>query len=509
MQKSTARQKMGLRYSLITASLLAASTAIGYLFQLLHVPETNIVVVYLLSVILTSRLTKGYLFGIACSFLATMAFNYFFTQPYFTFSINDISYLITFTIMTITAILTSALTSKAKENESKALEKESTANALYQLTSQLSGAADLSEITGIIVRVVSQFLTCSAACLSINSDGTPEPTFLQQTDSGTLIHRELRDGDQLMKALNRSGESYHIGSEFYDLPIYGGGNLLAVLRIPKETGETLTQAQQQQLRMMMESAALAIDRYRNVQAKTLLKEEAARERYRGNLLRSISHDLRTPLASIMGSGEMLMDMTSPDDPRHDLAKDIYKDAGWLHALVENILNLTRLQDGKQPLHKQMEAVEEVIGAAVLAVEKRAPDHEITIHIPDEVLLVPMDAKLIQQVLINLLDNAVKHTPPGGEISVTAFADKVNHQAVLTVADRGSGIAESDLPHLFQMFYTTREKGADAQRGIGLGLTICESIVNAHKGTLSAKNRAGGGAEFTVTLPMEVPSDAHP
>ena len=155
------------------------------------------------------------------------------------------------------------------------------------------------------------------------------------------------------------------------------------------------------------------------------------------------------------------------------------------------------------MNKQMEAVEEVISVAVMAIGKRAPEREIAVHIPDSVMLVPMDAKLIDQVLVNLLDNAVKHTPPEGEISVTVIENKEEEAAVFTVADRGMGIAPVDLSHVFQMFYTTHEKGADSQRGVGLGLAICESIVKAHGGTISAQNRRGGGAEFTFTLPLEV------
>lgn len=141
-----------------------------------------------------------------------------------------------------------------------------------------------------------------------------------------------------------------------------------------------------------------------------------------------------------------------------------------------------------------------MGAAVAAIGKRAPEREIGVHIPEDVWMVPMDAKLVGQVLVNLLDNAVKHTRPEEEISVTAREG--DGLAVFTVADGGTGISPEDLPHVFQMFYTTKGTGPDARRGIGLGLAICESIVTAHGGTIRAENRAGGGAAFTFTLPME-------
>ena len=252
---------------------------------------------------------------------------------------------------------------------------------------------------------------------------------------------------------------------------------------------------------MLESTALAMDRLRVMKERIRTREEANQERYRGNLLRAISHDLRTPLAGIMGTSEVIMDMTEKDDARFSLVEGIYKDADWLHSLVENILSLTRLQDGRLTLNKQPEAVEEVIGAAVLTIGKRAPEREIAVQIPDDLLMVPMDARLIGQVLVNLLANAVKHTQPGEEICVTVFKD--NDFAVFTVADRGTGISERDLPHVFQMFYTTQGKGPDAKRGSGLGLAICESIVTAHGGGIHVQNRTDGkGAEFTFTLPLK-------
>ena len=198
-----------------------------------------------------------------------------------------------------------------------------------------------------------------------------------------------------------------------------------------------------------------------------------------------------------------MDMTQKDDVRYNLAEGIHKEAKWLHSLVENILNLTRLQDGRLTLSKQTEAVEEVVGSAVSHIQRSCPEREITVSVPDELLLVPMDAKLIEQVLINLLENAVKHTLPEQEISVSVTADKANNYIVFTVADRGEGIDPVDLPNIFQMFYTSGLKHADSQYGIGLGLSICDAIIKAHGGSIEAQNRTEGqGAVFIFKLPME-------
>jgi two-component system sensor histidine kinase KdpD len=255
---------------------------------------------------------------------------------------------------------------------------------------------------------------------------------------------------------------------------------------------------------MIESTGLAMDRFMTSEQRLKEREEATQERYRGNLLRSISHDLRTPLSGIMGTTEMLMDMTESHDPRYSLLENIHNDANWLHSLVENILNLTRLQEGKLILNKQMETVEEVIGSAVNRISQRAPKHEITVSVPDELFFVPMDAKLIEQVLVNLLDNSIKHTLAKAEISVSVKKEENTNSAVFVVKDKGTGISTEELPYIFEMFYTSRMKRPDVKSGIGLGLAICDTIIKAHGGTIKAMNRSEcPGTEIIFTLPLEV------
>ena len=494
---------MVLRRALITMFCVTAATAVGGLFRSMQFPETNIVVVYILSVLLAARYTAGYFYGIAATIIATAAFNYFFTEPYFTFSVNDPTYFVTFAIMAVTSVITSALTSKVLQNTLAAQENEAETRALYQLTSHLTDAKDIPDIVGITVSTISHIMNCRAACLCFDENGVPKQTFIQQKSADEQVRRSVADGAAIQHRIENLRMAYDIGVEFFDWPIYGRDAILGVMRIPSETARLMNDAQTRMLRSMIESAALAMDRFRSAQERIKSREEMTQERYRANLLRAISHDLRTPLSGIMGTSEMLMGMTDRTDGRYALAEGIYKDADWLHSLVENILSLTSLQDGKLILNKQMEAVEEVIGAAVVAIGKRAPEYEVTVHIPNDVLLVPMDARLINQVLVNLLDNAVKHTRPGNDISVSVSEDRAIGRAVFSVSDSGTGIAEADLPHIFQMFYTTRGLEADAQRGVGLGLAICESIIKAHGGAISARNRREtSGAEFIFTLPME-------
>lgn len=224
---------------------------------------------------------------------------------------------------------------------------------------------------------------------------------------------------------------------------------LAVIMIDRKVSEQEISSNKKLIHFMIENISLALERIEITIERVRDRQRMERERERANLLRAISHDLRTPLSGIMGSAEMLMDMTEKDDNRQKLLKGIYQDADWLKSLVENILSLTRLQDGKILVHKEMEALEEVIACAVAHIEKNYPDREIQVEIPEDFRMVPMDAKLIEQVI-----------------------------------------------------YTSRTRAADVRKGIGLGLTICETVVNAHGGTITGRNREDGkGAEFIFTLPL--------
>ncbi|MDF2930322.1 MAG: integral rane sensor signal transduction histidine kinase [Anaerospora sp.] len=373
-----------------------------------------------------------------------------------------------------------SITAYAKQKAAEAREKEAGTKILYTLTNHLTDAADIRDIAGIATNAIGKMLNNNVGCLWFDANGKQEQIAANFAD----------------------------GMEFYDWPINGRETTLGIIRVPQKAAKTMSESQTRMLHAMIESTALAMDRFRAIEQRIKFNEEIAQERFRGNLLRSISHDLRTPLSGIIGTSEMLLNMTAEDDPRYLLMAGIHKDANWLHSLVENILSLTRLQDGKLVLNKQEEAAEEVVGAAIRHISRHYPEHEIAVSVPEELLLVPMDAKLIRQVLINLLDNAIKHTTIEDEIRVAVTEDAEKNCAVFSVRDGGEGIAASELPNIFQMFYTSRVKHSDAQPGIGLGLPICDAVIKAHGGSIEAHNRSNEpGVEFIFTLPLEVKEHA--
>ena len=486
MRKDRKQRMIRHLYSaLLSIVLIAAATAVGTLFRAAGFPETNIVIIYMLAVLLCARFTTGFVYGLAVSVIATAAFNFFFTAPYHSLQVYDPDYLVTFAVMTTVSLLTSALTSRVKKSVLEIALREKETQALYVLTNRLSETESTEEIARVTVESIRDVFQTRAELIWFDDSGISETALTQRLED--------TDGDCLTDGENCIW------------PINGRESRLGLLRIPAEAGQQLGKNQKKLLWSMLECAALAVDQFRAAQERLRYREESEHERYRGNLLRAISHDLRTPLSGIMGTSEMIRDMSREDDPRHALAQGIWDDADWLRSLVENILNLTRLEDGRLVLQKQPEAVEEIIANALEHIAKRAPEREIGVDIPEDLLLVPMDARLIVQVLVNLLDNAIKHTAPEREIRIAVQRDGTD--AVFCVADRGDGISPEDLPYIFRTFYTSRHNRADAKRGIGLGLAICDAIVKAHGGTIRAENRTDGGALFRFTLPMELAENA--
>ena len=486
MRKDRKQRMIRHLYSaLLSIVLIAAATAVGILFRAAGFPETNIVIIYMLAVLLCARFTTGFVYGLAVSVIATAAFNFFFTAPYHSLQVYDPDYLVTFAVMTTVSLLTSALTSRVKKSVLEIALREKETQALYVLTNRLSETESTEEIARVTVESIRDVFQTRAELIWFDDSSISETALTQRLED--------TDGDCLTDGENCIW------------PINGRESRLGLLRIPAEAGQQLGKNQKKLLWSMLECAALAVDQFRAAQERLRYREESEHERYRGNLLRAISHDLRTPLSGIMGTSEIIRDMSQEDDPRHALAQGIWDDADWLRSLVENILNLTRLEDGRLVLQKQPEAVEEIIANALEHIAKRAPEREIGVDIPEDLLLVPMDARLIVQVLVNLLDNAIKHTAPEREIRIAVQRDGTD--AVFCVADRGDGISPEDLPYIFRTFYTSRHNRADAKRGIGLGLAICDAIVKAHGGTIRAENRTDGGALFRFTLPMEVAENA--
>lgn len=486
------------RNIIVCIGIFSMTTILGLGFRQMGFTEPNIVVIYILAVLLAARFTEGYYYGILFSIVSVLGFNYYFTEPYYTLDVYDPNYFVTFAIMAITSGITSTLTSKEKLYTQKAEEKERESRALYTLTNQLSDAESRDKIIQIALSNVHDLLQLDVGLIYFESK--ERQVFIQQTATGQ-VHRTTEETKELWNLMQNLRTEFAEENGYIDFPINGKERLLGVLRIEKRTSLEIIQQKNRLLHSMLENVGMALDRMIAMNDRIHDHEAITRERYRANLLRAISHDLRTPLAGIMGTAELLMNMTDKEDRRYAMMWGIYEDADWLHSLVENILSLTRLQDGKMVVKKELEALEEVIASAVSHIEKIYKGREIEVRLPDDFHLVPMDARLIEQVITNLLDNAVKHTEKTEKIDIAVSYSK--QYAVVCVQDEGKGIDKKDRSNIFQMFYTTQTKSADAKKGIGLGLAICETVIKAHGGSITGRNRKDKkGAEFIFKLPLQ-------
>ena len=510
---------------LMTAAIFAAASLIGYVFYRAGFPDASIALVYLLAVLFSVRQTSSFLAGLITSIAATFIFNYFFAEPRFTLTVNDPNYYVTFLTMTVTALVVSTLTARMRRDARTAREREQEAKAIYMLTNRLSDAPDMGAIAEIAAESVGEGLCCSAGCLCFSADGVPEQTYVYQPygSERALIHREPEEKEALVFRLNHIQGDHDEGEEFFDWPLFSGEDILGVIRIDRKDAAAMDASQHRMLRSMIDSIALAMDRLRTSEQRIQSREEAVRERYRANLLRSISHDIRTPLTGIIGTSEMLRARLEEQSEESRMAEHISKDAEWLHSLVENILTLTRLQDQDLQISTEMEVAEEIVGGAVGRVAELHPEYDIEVELPEELLMAPMDAKLIEQVIINLLENSIKHSPAGSTVTVSLSrgaalwmlqtekarkaASDWQNMITISVRDCGSGINENDIPHIFELFYSAGQSKAGEKRSFGLGLTICETIVLAHQGVIAARNREDGrGAEFAFSLPMKKGDD---
>jgi two-component system sensor histidine kinase KdpD len=288
-------------------------------------------------------------------------------------------------------------------------------------------------------------------------------------------------------------------SRAYFQPIKGQNGVLGVIGIALPNGYRIPEGQRVFPETVGAQIALVIEREQMYEKQQCAKMEAERERLRGDLLRSVSHDLRTPLAGILGAASTVNENYDqlPDEVRKDFLQGICADAEWLNHMVDNILSMTRFSEGRIVLHKEMEAVEELVAGAVSRIRKRAKNNEIAVSMPDELIMIPVEGTLIEQVMVNLIDNAVKHTPEHSKVRVTVEKDAGS--VVFSVSDNGLGIPEEEFPLVFDRFYTSRQ-ARQGRRGFGLGLAICKSIVEAHGGSITACNGPHGGAVFRFALP---------
>jgi two-component system sensor histidine kinase KdpD len=498
-----------LRYGAALATVMLCSCAAALVRSFFEhanavLAESNLVMVYLAGVILTAaRFGRGP--AVLASVLSVAAFDFFFVPPQFTFAVSDTQYLFTFAVMLGVALLFGSLTARIKTQAGDASLRERRTAALYAMARQLSSSRGTLRLLEITVRHIADDFSCDVIGLMPDAAGRLEV----MAGSAAAFSLSARERGVAQWVFD-TGQSAGLGTntlpsaEALYVPLNANRGPVGVLGIhPARLGSPLSSEQMNLLEAFASQAALAIECDRLADKAGAAQVQAETEKSRNALLSSVSHDLRTPLAGILGAASSLLEEDERLTPaaRRDLAESIHEESRRMSRLVGNLLEMTRLDAGAVQLKKEPCPVEEIIGSALTRLEKPLDGRQVSAHIPANFPPVPMDVILMEQVLVNLLENAAKHTPPGSAIEISAAV--ADHVAVLEVADHGPGLAAGDERRVFEKFYRGKTPGGTpgGTGGAGLGLSICKAAVEAHGGRISAENRAGGGAVFKITLPL--------
>ena len=488
-----------------TAGILLLCTLISIGFKHLEsVREENILMVYLTGVLLVNISTKGYGWGFFSSVVCVFAFNFFFTDPVWTFLVSDPNYIITFLIFLVISTLTGTLAKRLQQHADTAKRNERQARRLYEISKRYLNLTSVEEIALHALKILSEYqYRCILYLESDDKDGQGLRVVSFDGEDAKVadMNRDLAKWCFSHKEACGCGTGHYKNSSWQFTPLQSSNHVLGVASFYRGD-QKWSEDRSLFLNTVLSQAAMAIEREQLRLQQEEIRMEIEKEKLRSNLLRSISHDLRTPLTGIAGSTSFLMESFGEldRDTVKSLLSDITNDAMWLNNMVENLLNMTRIQDGRLLIQKQDEVVDDIVSEACGRAAKQQREHRLSIQMPDELLLVPMDGRLMVQVLVNLLDNAFQHTKPDSQILLRVFRQK--NEAVFEVSDNGGGIDPTLLPHIFESFVSSRTEKSDSSRGVGLGLSICKSVIEAHGGRITAQNNAHGGATFRFTLPLD-------
>ena len=497
-------EKPSARDYFLTVFIFAVCTFIGLLFQKLKFTDTNIVTIYILGVLVTSIVTDGYLCSIAGSFLSVVLFRFFLTEPRMSFHTYAVGYPVTFFIMLISSVLTGALAAKLKTHAKMSAQLAFRTQVLFdtdRLMQKAKGETEILDVTCTqLIRLLNRNITAYVVENGTLSGGKLFSEEKEDTED-FLIPEEQRIARWVYENRQRAGAStqYFPQAKCLYLAIRNGNSVYGVIGIPLQE-EILDSFEYSILLSVINECALAMENAKNATEKEKNAVLAKNEQLRADLLRAISHDLRTPLCSISGNADMLLSNSNRLDEttKHQIYTDIYDDSEWLIGVVENLLSITRLNDGRLKFKFTDQLLDEVISESLRHISRKHDDYKIVADC-EELVLTRMDVRLIIQVLVNLIDNAIKYTPSGSVICIRGI--KKDGKAQISVEDDGPGIPEEMKPHIFEMFYTGKTTVMDSHRSLGLGLALCHSIIEAHNGTLILTDHDPHGCNFIFTLPL--------
>lgn len=506
--KLNIKSKLTLRDLAISFFILTLATIISFIFFNLGFSESNIITLYILGVLITAILTENTLQSILSALISVLVFNFFFTDPRFTFNSYDAGYPVTFVIMFISAFLTGSLASKIKRQANQSAYTAYRTKILLETNQLLQQEVKKEGIIKVTAIQLSKLLNKNIIFYNSENNQLLEPVIFSPSEytydtSRFVTSNEKAVAQWVFKNNKHAGATTNTlgNSKCLYLAIRVNKRVYGVVGIALEN-DSLDALENNIMLSILGECAIALEnnfiRKQREEAATLAKNE----KLRANLLRSISHDLRTPLTSIFGNSEMLLKDNEiiSKEKKIQLYSDIHEDSLWLINLVENLLAATKIEDGTMSLNIKPELMEEVIDEALRHIKRKSINHFIKVTTSDEMLFAKMDSKLIIQVIINIVDNALKYTPDDSHININT--QKYEDMVLVEISDDGNGLSDEDKEKIFDMFYTVNNKIVDSKRSLGLGLALCKSIILAHGGEINVKDNKPCGTTFSFTLPLE-------
>jgi len=462
------------KYSLRLVIICIVSTIVSIAMNNMGIGKENTLMVFLVGVLTVTSVTRGYIYGAVAAILSVLLFNFFLTQPIHTLVISYSQDFILIVFFLIASLISSKMTSKFQHQTEVAKRNERTARLLYDIT---KGFLNVTGKENIVLKGINYI----------------------QDYVGNQCYVKLDSEENFFCTPGLS--EYVKNKDTYNIPIKGVANQIGTMEIVN-VKLPLSSENNMIIKTIIYQMAIVLDREFIYNEREKIKITMESERLKSTLLRSVSHDLRTPLTGIVGASELILDSYDNLDSKSikKLVTDIKEESLWLINSVQNILDMTRISEGKLTVNKDYEAVDDLINQALTHVPHITTSGRLHVLAPDDIILVMVDGRLMVQVLVNLLDNAFKHSGEDTQIFLKAYQDDEN--VIFEVADNGMGINLEISDTLFDGFVTHNKNIADGSRGVGLGLAICKAIVTAHNGKITASNKETGGAIFKISLPIE-------
>jgi two-component system sensor histidine kinase KdpD len=486
---------MGFELTRAAAIIVATTaTAVG-LRALFRIPDIEML--FLLGVVIVA-LTSSRQASVLAAVLAVLAYDFLFVPPPYTLDVADVRYLLTFAVIVGVGFVVSTLTRRLREGQRAAFVREHRASVLYTLTHALSSVADERAAGAACVEAAAAALDGEAVFLQVRGERL-DPVAASPAEAA-LAPPELEVAHWVLARGKPAGLGADILANETVLcaPVRAWGAVAAVVAVRPHGGRIPDADQRALLEAIGRQAALALDRIRASEEARQSSLRAEAEQLRSGLLSAVSHDFRTPLATVVGAATTLRDEGEALDAatRRELTEAICDEGERLERLVSNLLDMTRLDSGAVEPKREWVPLDEVIGSALGRLDRMLSGRRVTTTVPPEAAMVSIDPVLVEQLLVNLLENAAKYTPPGSEIDLVAAREGA--AVHLDVSDRGPGIPAGDEERIFERFRRGTHPGV---RGVGLGLAVSRAIAKAHGGTLAARTRPGGGATLRLTLPL--------